>query len=131
SPPSPPSPAQGRAIDALAKLTAPDGTSVWLAIEAKTTIDPRDVTNVARQLRAYQDVMVNRKVIPIVVAPFLTRRTRESLENAGLSYLDLTGNIRLTADRPALFIATTGAEKNPSPDQPTNRSLRGAKAGRI
>jgi hypothetical protein len=126
---SAPSTAQG--IDAIAKLTAPDGASLWLVFEAKNSIEPRDVANAARQLSAYQEVMGNRKSIPIVVAPFLTRRTRESLQNAGLSYLDLTGNIRLTADRPALFIAATGAEKNPSPDQPARRSLRGAKAGRI
>jgi hypothetical protein len=126
-----PSAAQDRAIDGIARLTAPDGESVWLLFEVKNSIEPRDVEAVARQLSTYKRFMGNRKWVPVIVAPFLTRRTRDYLQSAGLSYLDLTGNIRLTADRPALLIATTGAEKNPSPNLPKPRSLRGAKAGRI
>src|SRR2546428_10370636 len=102
SPTSAPFIAQNAEVDGVAKLIAPDGTAVWLIFEAKTTIDPRDVPNAVQQLNKYRRLIGNRKSIPIVVAPFLTRRTRESLENAGMSYVDLTGNIRLKADRPAV-----------------------------
>jgi hypothetical protein len=131
SPRSAPVDVRDKEIDGIARLTAPDGQSVWLLFEVKNSIEPRDVENVARQLGAYTKLTGTRKWVPVVVAPFLTRRTRDYLQNLGLSYLDLTGNVRLNADRPALFIATTGADKNPSPNLLPTRSLRGAKAGRI
>jgi hypothetical protein len=118
-------------VDSIAKLSAPDGTSLWLLFEAKKSLYPRDVANLADELREYQKRIDDRKSVSVVVAPFLSPRTRVYLQRAGLSYLDLSGNIRLTADRPALFIATAGAEKDPTPGRLQSRSLRGVKAGRI
>ena len=34
----------------------------------------------------------------------------------GVSYIDSTGNMRLRSDKPALYILTNGADKDPWPD---------------
>jgi len=66
-----------------------------------------------------------------VVAPFLGPRVRERLAGLGVGYLDLTGNVRLVAAQPGLFIADRGVDRNPSRESRSARSLKGAKAGRI
>jgi hypothetical protein len=48
----------------------------------------------------------------------------------GVSYIDSTGNMRLQSDRPALYILTNGADKDPWPDDQPLKSLRGRGAGR-
>jgi hypothetical protein len=110
--------------DLTVRITAPDGTSTSWGLEMKNRIDPRDVQSVAG-LRA------SRKAVPLVVAPFLSRRTRELLEEAGIGYLDLTGNARLVASRPGLFVSRQGADKNPVRGERPKPSLKGPKAGRL
>ncbi len=50
-----------------------------------------------------------------------TFRRRRS---CGVSYADSTGNLRLIADEPGLFIERAGATKDPWPSDETLRSLR-------
>lgn len=120
---------QARSRDASADLTvriiAPDGTSTTWTLEMKNRIDPRDVQSAVAGLRA------SRKALPVVVAPFLSRRTRELLEEAGIGYLDLTGNARLVASRPGLFVFRQGADKNPLREERPRLSIKGPKAGRL
>ena len=65
----------------------------------------------------------------LVVAPFISPRSQELLAEQDISYLDLTGNVRLVLDNPGLFIQTSGAAQNPYAPQRPSRGLRGAKAG--
>lgn len=114
-----------RSVDAVLKLSAPDGKALTCLVEAKSRIEPRDVASLATQLRSYKGA------IPVVVSTFLSPQTRERLEAVGLNYLDLAGNIRFVADRPGLFIYERSADKNPWREERPARSLKGAKAGRI
>ncbi|MBA2617992.1 MAG: MarR family transcriptional regulator, partial [Rubrobacter sp.] len=70
-------------------------------------------------------------VVPVLVAPFLSPRTRERLEERGVGYVDLTGNVLLAADSPALFVQAKGAEQDPRREERPARTLKGAKAGRV
>ena len=62
---------------------------------------------------------------------FLTERTRNLLAEAGFSYADATGNIRIDVANPALFLVLEGATTNPNPPDKTLRSLRGAGAASV
>ncbi len=62
--------------------------------------------------------------------PYLSERTRDVIAGRGVSYIDSTGNMRLRSDRPALYILTNGADKDPWPDDQPLKSLRGRGAGR-
>ena len=68
--------------------------------------------------------------IPLVATPYLSPTLRASLADRGVSYADSTGNLRLIADEPGLFIERSGATKDPWPSDETLRSLRGRGAGR-
>jgi hypothetical protein len=114
--------------DAAVVLTAPDGRSAHLLVESKSILDARDVPVVQAQLRS-DDRPADGS---IVVARYVSPRAREALTDAGMSYVDATGNVRVAVDDPALFVLLRGVDRDPwrSPDRPTN-SLRGKPAARV
>ena len=111
--------------DAILKVQGPDRKSCKIAVEIRKRVDPRDVTPIVDRIRSLA------AGVPLVVAPFLSPRTRELLAKAGASFADLTGNLRRAVDRPALFISTQGAAKNPFREKRTLGSLKGPSAGRV
>jgi hypothetical protein len=113
-------------IDALLRVAAPDGAAAVFAVEEKARLDPREVPLVVDRLRR-----AGRGQPVLVLAPFLSPRTRELLREEGASYADGTGNTRLALDRPGLFLETQGSDKDPGSEPRPLRSLRGSTAGRI
>ncbi len=67
----------------------------------------------------------------LVVSDFLTTRTREILAERGVGYGDVTGNFRLVISKPALFIETKGADRDPWPHERPLKSLKGRATGRL
>ena len=118
-------------LDALLTLCAADGTCGNFILEAKNRIEPKDVSTIADQMTAYSRLGEVEGAVPVLVAPFLSSRTRERLEERGVGYIDLTGNVRVVLDRPALFVHTRGAERDPRREERPARTLKGAKAARI
>lgn len=120
-----------RVFDALLEVCAPDGACGTLLLEAKTRAEPKDVSRIADELALYGQSSDREEATLVLVAPFLSPRTRERLKERGIGYLDLTGNVRVSLDRPALFVRTSGAERDPRREERPARTLKGAKAGRI
>lgn len=117
-------------------ITAPDGANVVVLIECKAVIVPRDVARVAKQLAAYVGAAADRE-IPVggamLVAPFVSPTTRAQLDHHGLGWFDLTGNLRLRLDRPAVLIERAGADRSGfrDPGDRLLKSLRGPAAARV
>ena len=116
--------------EAVVAVREPMGAAATLVVAARVRLAPRDVATVVgetsplvRRLAANPSVLV--------LAPWLSPRTRDLLAEQGLGYLDLTGNALLRLDRPALFIRTAGAAQDPSPVPRAALSLRGSAAGRV
>jgi len=117
------------AADTQIVIRAPQSHTT-IVVEARRTLAPRDVaawtSGLARSLRTAVPY------VPIlVVAPWLSSRAREALAEAGLNYLDMTGNALLRLDNPAVYISSAGAERNPLPPARPAASLRGPKAARL
>jgi hypothetical protein len=117
---------RGDWFDARLALEPPDGETASVLVDAKTRIGPRDVR---RLLDRWAEVAPGD--VPLLVAPYLSPRTRQLLEAAGASYLDTTGNVCLSVRRPTVFIRTQGADTDPWPTEAKLRSLKGAAAGRV
>lgn len=100
------------------RITSKEGRSRELPVSPLSRPDPRT----ARQLPKDRPLLV--------AAPYLSRGVRAAIEDQGASYVDQTGNVRLVLDEPGLFIATSGAESNPWPEE-RRFTLRGTKAGRV
>jgi hypothetical protein len=111
--------------DARLKLVAGDGTAAALLIEARQRVEPRSIPALREQLRGWTGGT------GMLVAPYLSPATREGLLKAEVNYLDFAGNLRLVVDRPALYVYTVGAARNPSPEERPGWSLKGATAGRV
>jgi len=99
-------------------------------------VDARPDTTPAELDKAYNDPIARRMRrdvdIPIlVVGRYLSPRSREILEEAGINYLDLTGNARIAIDSPGLSVRTEGAQREPTPRKRPERGISGPVAGRI
>ena len=121
--------------DAFMRITSPDGSSAQIAIEAKVTLEPRNVRSVLSRLSASplgSPDALPPDVRPLVIARYLAPRTRSMLADADASYADATGNVRIRLDRPSVFIETQGASSNPWREEPRAiKRLRGAPAARV
>ncbi|HEY5427657.1 MAG TPA: hypothetical protein VIK04_00960 [Solirubrobacteraceae bacterium] len=125
--------ADNQLIDALVNLTPPDGEGIVLGIEVKRAVTPRDVQPMLDQITSFAATRpMPTDVMPVLVARYLPESTRERIATAGAGYIDATGNIRIVADRPALFLSDRGADSDPwrGPGRPRS-GLRGEPAARV
>lgn len=123
--------------DGLFSITAPDGSETVVLLECKSVVAPRDVAGVARQLTQYAEKSGELGVEVgglMLAAPFVSPTTRAQLEQHGLmGWFDLTGNLRLRIERPAVFLDRAGADRSGFRD-PADRllkSLRGPAAAKV
>ncbi len=103
------------------RLRATDGRRAELAVILRKGVVPRDVAALAAASTKPA----------LVVAGYLGSRTRELLAEAGISYIDTTGNLRVVVSDPAVFLEASGADKDPERIQRPLYSLRGAGAARV
>jgi hypothetical protein len=117
--------------DAVLEVTSPSGDVVTLVVEAKRLLAVRDVRGVLDRLDAYRRGL-DRATVPMVVARYLPESVRQRLREDGASYVDATGNLLLTADRPGLFLRDRGADNDPWRGRGRPRgTLRGVPAARV
>jgi hypothetical protein len=107
------------------------GSQASILIEARREFSPRDADNLVTSplLRRLRDRAGRTPIL--VVAPYLSAKTRARLAAGQISYLDLTGNVRVVLDHPGLFIEADGAEQDPRESTPRRPGLRGAKVGAL
>ena len=118
--------------DALFAFSTQSGMGTGSAIvEAKRNFGPADVDRLLGGLtRRLREAAGFRPIL--LVSDFLSRRTRELLAREDISYVDLTGNIRLVMQSPPIFVEVAGADRRPSTTS-TQRAagLAGAKVGSV
>ena len=69
------------------------------------------------------------RAIGLIAASYLIPPARSRIADQGLSYADTTGNVRITASEPAIYIDSRGVDKNPWPQPKGIRSLKGRATG--
>jgi hypothetical protein len=120
---------EGRADDALLVLRVSNQHIAQILVEARPTFTPRDVdTILGGRVAVIRQVTGGLPVL--VVAPWLSEQSRRRLVEAGLNYLDMTGNVRIHTANPALFIERTSTTPPPRAHR-SAPALRGPKAGRV
>jgi hypothetical protein len=87
------------------------------AVVVADRVDPRDVGRLTIKGRP-----------TVVVAPWLSPRTRELLVDGGVGFVDLTGNIDVRDPGSGFFLSAVGAERDPNPAPRRGPSLKGARA---
>lgn len=99
------------------RLTSPSGSAVDVGVKVLEDASPRAVAGLARLAS-----------VTLVVADWISPRARDLLRAGGTSYLDATGNSEIRLDEPAVYVRTTGADRNPTPKPAPGPRLRGPKA---
>jgi hypothetical protein len=114
--------------DGKISISAPDGRSGSLLIEAKSLMNPRDVLFALDQMVRFGEGMDRY----LMVARYLSPRARDLLEGSGVSYADSTGNVWLSLGSPGLLIRTQGEDRDPyrAPERGIS-SLKGGPASRV
>jgi hypothetical protein len=122
--------------DGLLEITASDGTSATVLIEAKERyLEARDILS---QVRVWRNTFLNQGLSSVngetnilVVTPYLGQSARNELARESISFVDLTGNIRFVLNKPVVFIEAQGSNKNPLRENISLKSLKGRGAGRV
>lgn len=114
--------------DALVGIDGPDEQSAQLVIEVKQVVDRRDVSRVVYQAQAMANAA---NAVPVVAARYLSASVREALAEERISYVDATGNMRIVIDRPAVFIADHGSDRDPWRQGRPRGTLKGEPAARV
>jgi hypothetical protein len=97
-------------------------------VELKSTSSPGVLTAWASALRDLRGAAAEGRVVPLVVVPYMTEAGRKVCEEAGLSWLDLSGNARIIA--PGLRVIIDGqANRFRGPGRPA--SLFAPKSARV
>ena len=100
-------------------------------VEAKRSLMPKEAEQMFSGVaRRYRQLSPYNAAI-LVVAPWLSARTRDVLAADGINYIDLTGNARIEVASPALFLSYQGASRDPQPAPRGKARVRGPKAGRL
>ena len=119
--------------DRMIEIRSADmGHTARYVVDLKSSLTPRTVdTELLSKLRLVRQV--NSFTSLLVMAPWMSPKTQDLLRIHGISYVDLTGNIWIRADRPAIFIYTEGQSRAPrSASQPSSAvTLSGSKVDRL
>jgi hypothetical protein len=115
-----------RGPDAILSLRPTAGIKVRVLVEAKSTVEPRDVPRLVDQLNSYGEEGPR-----LVVAPYLSSRSQEALAARGINFADLTGNMLLSLDEPFIYVNSRGASADPWRENRPVHSLKGPAAGRV
>ena len=116
--------------DAVIEMRDADGRAAVLVVEVKRVVEGRDIEALRDQLARFAATVPNGS--GVVVARYLSPPVRDRLRDAGLSYVDATGNVRVMISSPGLFLSDRGAESDPwrGPGRPRG-TLKGAPAAKV
>jgi hypothetical protein len=99
------------------RFVSPAGDSFEVRAFAQRRIDPRAAVG----LPDFDEPT-------IVIADWLSPRTKAILADRGQSFADTTGNLSISLDEPLVVIQADGATRDPAPRPKTLSSLRGPRA---
>ena len=121
-------PVEGGA-DALMAVRAPDGTAQTFGVITKDSVVTRDIPALTRR---GEGLMARAGVPSVIVTRYVAPIDRARLTDAGLFYIDVTGNMKLWSAAPAFFVSDRGADSDPwrGPGRPRG-TLKGEPAAKV
>lgn len=122
-------PEPGPPGEQLVTIQADNSTYNQVLVEARLSLTPLQAHREFRAKAALMRSLTGSSAV-LVIAPWLSPRTREALEELGYYYLDLTGNVSLKLQ--GVVILTQGARHDPGRGgRRPSQHLRGHRAGQL
>jgi hypothetical protein len=116
--------------DAVLYIRSPNRAIGTLAVQARSSLEPREAAQLLPSLAKTLRSLAGSTPV-LLVAPWLSQRTRELLDQQAINFIDLTGNALLSLSNPGLFISADGATRNPAPSPRALPLVRGPRAARL
>jgi len=117
--------------DFLVRVKDSRGEESLVVIEAKRIVEKRDISRIQEQIESYLREL-GAGSTGLLAAKYLSPQVRAELEERDISYIDATGNMRITLASPALYIGDRGADSDPWRGAGRPRgTLKGDPAARI
>ncbi|MBV8582252.1 MAG: hypothetical protein JOZ86_16640 [Candidatus Eremiobacteraeota bacterium] len=112
-------------FDGAFDLHSPSGAASRFVFQTKKRFEPRDVDRVVRTFSGLPS-----GAHPLLLASFLSLRSREVLRGHGVSHADATGTLWISTA--TIYVERTGETRvSATKDGPPRRSLRGPITGRV
>lgn len=109
------------------ELRSPAGDRTRFIVQVRAQFAPSDLQSVMKRLTPVER---RGSAYPLLVASFLSPRSREMLREQGISHADETGNVWLST--PHIYVERSGRDRAPIRDEGgLRRSLRGSITGRV
>jgi hypothetical protein len=109
-------------------------TVATYAVEAKRALASNNLLPAINQLLARQGAKSTNsaRMLPMLVARYLSTQQQRVLQERGIAYADATGNLYLISEDPLVLLSDRGASADPwrGPGRPTT-SLKGLPAARL
>jgi len=104
-------------------------TQAVVLVEARPAVSARDVqVLMSGPWKRWRRQTGNQPIL--LIAPYIGPRVRDLLTEESVSYVDLTGNVRISLDYPGIYIEAAGAQRDPLGTK-SKRGLSGAKVGAV
>ena len=101
-------------IDAVIKFKIQNGQSFEAAVEVVTISTPKTISLKSNIIKNLSSEFSKRKLLPMIIAPYINAKQSAVLFKEGVSWIDLSGNMLLNIP-PEIYIQRTG-EPNKFPD---------------
>jgi hypothetical protein len=123
-----------RRSDGRLTLMRKGKTVATYAVEAKRALASSNLIPAINQLLARQEAksVNSARMLPMVVARYLSAQQQRVLKERSIAYADATGNLYLISEDPLVLLSDRGASADPwrGPGRPTT-SLKGLPAARL
>jgi hypothetical protein len=111
----------GNRADALIEFSVQEGPSFKALVEFAAVATPKNIRDKSRLLVSYLNVIKTLGIVPVVAAPYISDKQAKILADAGISWLDLSGNMSIRIPN-KVYIERTG-RKNRFPDTATIKKI--------
>jgi hypothetical protein len=101
-------------IDAVIEFSIPEGPSFRAAAQLLTISTPKAISLKCNVLKSSLTEFRKSKLVPMIIAPYISEKQSKVLTDEGISWIDLSGNMLLNIP-PDIYIERTG-KPNKFPD---------------
>ncbi|MCP4262877.1 MAG: hypothetical protein GY774_36010 [Planctomycetes bacterium] len=106
--------AEGYRADAIIEFSIEDGPSFEAIVEIASVSTPKNILVKSRQLADYLTKISKPTIIPLLIAPYISKKQAQMLGDKGISWIDLSGNMSVRVSN-QIYIERTG-QRNRFPD---------------
>jgi hypothetical protein len=101
-------------VDVVITFSIQDGPSFKAAVDLLPISTPKSISQKINVLANYASKLKKQKLVPMIIAPYISKKESKLLIDQGISWIDLSGNMLIKVPQ-SIYIERTG-KSNKFPD---------------